>query len=189
MVYLVYITIRNIPKEIWWKLLQCAQMLISYIPTTKLKGIQNKATHSCMLVNLFHSCMWVVLGPIALHGGTGLEMISGNGIWHQCHPILSNFIGNYPKQYLVTSTYYGECPKCQIPCAEPRDYKQFLSCNYSEALRSFFFFLEFGGYRQQLVLQVIIVHVWGNYGATLLFANPKVYITEQPPWGLGASGV
>jgi len=137
MAYPVYITIRNIPKEIWWKPSQCAQMLIGYIPTTKLKGIQNKAACSRTLVNLFHSCMQIVLGPIILHGETGLEMISGDGIWHQCHPILSNFIGDYPEQCLVTCTYYGECPKCQVPCNQLGDYKQFLSRNYREALRSF----------------------------------------------------
>ena len=105
--------------------------------STKLKGIQNKAAHSCALVNLFHSCMRIVLGPIALHSETGLEMMSGDGIWCWCHPILSNFIGNYPKQCLVTCTYYGQCPKCQVPCDQLGDYKQFLSRDYREALRSF----------------------------------------------------
>jgi len=112
-------------------------MLIGYIPTTKLKGIQNKAAHSHVLVNLFHSCMWIVLGPIALHSKTGLEMMSRDRIWHWCHPILSNFVGNYPKQCLVTCTYYSKCPKCQVPCDQLGDYKQFLSHDYREALRSF----------------------------------------------------
>ena len=90
-------------------------------PYNQAKGHSKQGCRSCMLVNLFHSCMWIVLGPIALHGETGLEMMSRDRIWHQCHPILSNFIGDYPEECLVTFTYYGECPKCQVPCDQLGD--------------------------------------------------------------------
>jgi hypothetical protein len=41
-------------------------------------------------------------------------MMSGNGVWRWCHPILAVFIGDYPKQMLVTCTYNGRCPKCLV---------------------------------------------------------------------------
>ena len=42
MAYPVYLTIGNIPKEIRRKPTRQAQILIAYIPTTKLDGIPNK---------------------------------------------------------------------------------------------------------------------------------------------------
>ncbi|KAF8274731.1 hypothetical protein EI94DRAFT_1695856 [Lactarius quietus] len=36
---------------------------------------------------------------------TGVDMLSGDEIWHHCHPILAVFVGDYPKQALVTCTY------------------------------------------------------------------------------------
>jgi len=79
--YLVYMTIRNIPKEFCQKPLCSTQMLIAYISTTKLKGIGSKAGHYCALTNLFHGCMRTLLGPLALYGETGLPIISRDGVW------------------------------------------------------------------------------------------------------------
>jgi hypothetical protein len=81
MAYPVYMTIGNIPKEIRRKPSRCGQMLIGYIPTTKLEHIGNKATRRRALTNLFHSCMQILLGPIASYGETGLPLMSGDGIW------------------------------------------------------------------------------------------------------------
>ena len=55
-----------------------------------------------------------VLLPITKAGETGVAMMSGDGVWHRCHPIFANFIGDYPEQALVTCTYYGRCPKCVV---------------------------------------------------------------------------
>ena len=63
--------------------------------------------------------------------------MSGDGVWRQCHPILSNFIGNYPEQSLVTCTYYGKCPKCEVPVDRLGDYHRFLSRDYGKALESY----------------------------------------------------
>jgi hypothetical protein len=49
--------------------------------------------------------MGEVLDPIASHGETGLPMMSGDGVWWRCHPIFAIFVGDYPKQTLVTCTY------------------------------------------------------------------------------------
>ena len=130
-------TIGNIPKEICRKPSRCTQILIGYIPTNKLEGIGNKAARRRALANLFHSCMRILLEPIASHGKAGLPMMSGDGIWHQCHPILANFISDYPEQVLVTCTYYGQCPKCEVPCDRLGDYDTFSSRDYGKALETY----------------------------------------------------
>ncbi len=135
--YPVYMTIGNIPKEIRRKPSRCAQMLVGYIPTTKLQHIRNKASRRRALANLFHSCLQILLGPIASHGETGLPMMSGDGTWRRCHPILANFVGDYPEQILVTCTYYRECPKCEVPCDKLGDYDTFSTCDYAKAIETY----------------------------------------------------
>jgi hypothetical protein len=81
MAYPIYLTIGNIPKEIRRKPSRHAQLLIGYIPTTKLAGITNKAARRRALANLFHACMQIVLGPINSYGETGIAMMSGDGVW------------------------------------------------------------------------------------------------------------
>jgi Plavaka transposase len=69
--------------------------------------MSNKSAQCHVFANLFHACMGEVLDLITLHGETGLPMMSGDGVWQQCHPIFAVFIGDYPKQTLVTCTYNG----------------------------------------------------------------------------------
>src|ERR1700727_1184505 len=90
--YPVYLGIGNIPKDIRRKPSCSAQMVVGYIPTTKLEGIANKAARRRSLANLFHSCMEHLLGPIHGYGERGLVMMSGDGTWRRCHPILASFI-------------------------------------------------------------------------------------------------
>jgi len=112
--YPVYLTIGNIPKDTRRKPSRHAQLLVAYLPTTKLGGISNKSAWHRALANLFHACMGNILDPITLHGETGLLMMSGNRVWRRCHPIFAVFIGDYPEQMLVTCTYNGRCPKCSV---------------------------------------------------------------------------
>src|SRR6266403_813311 len=100
-------------------------MLIRYIPTTKLTGISNKASRRHALANLFHTCMETALGPIGPYGETGVEMMSGDGVWQQCHPVLAIFVGDYPEQALVTCMYYGRCPKCTVAPRQLGEYRPF----------------------------------------------------------------
>jgi hypothetical protein len=79
--YPVYLTVGNIPKAIHQKPLLHAQLLMGYIPTTKLEGISNKSAQCHAFANLFHSCMDVILGLIASYGETGLSIMSGDGVW------------------------------------------------------------------------------------------------------------
>ena len=87
--------------------------------------MSNKSACCCALANLFHACMQNVLGPMSSFGKTGLPMMSGNGVWCQCHPIFAIFVGNYPKQALVTCTFNGWCPKCLVPLGHLGEYHSF----------------------------------------------------------------
>ncbi|KAH9174019.1 hypothetical protein EDB89DRAFT_1849467 [Lactarius sanguifluus] len=80
--YPIYMTIRNVPKEIHQKLLHCMQILMGYIPTTKLTSLTNKAAWRCALANLFHACVQVILALIAGYGEMGVVIKSGDGTWH-----------------------------------------------------------------------------------------------------------
>jgi hypothetical protein len=79
--YPVYLTIRNIPKDICRKPSHHVQILIGYIPTTNLRSMTNKTAQCWAVANLFHTCMEKVLAPIASYGEQGVAMISTDGIW------------------------------------------------------------------------------------------------------------
>jgi hypothetical protein len=130
-------TIGNIPRDICHKPTQRAQMLMGYIPTMQLKHIKNKAGRRRALANLFHACMHKILSPIKSCGETGIAMVTGNGSWHRCHPILATFVGDYPEQSLVTCTPYGSCPKCTIPRDDLGSQETFPSHNIQEAMDVF----------------------------------------------------
>jgi len=125
MAYPIYLTIGNIPKDIHRKPSRHAQVLLGYIPVTKLEHLSNKTTRRHGLTSLFHACMADVLGPIMSHGETGVAMMSGDGVWCRCHPIFATFVGDYPEQTLVTCTYSGQCPKCTIPPNQLSEYETF----------------------------------------------------------------
>jgi hypothetical protein len=138
MAYPVYLTIGNIPKEIRRKPSRCAQILVGYIPTTKFTGITNKTGRRRAQANLFHTCMRLLLTPINSVGETGIEMMSGDGIWRRCHPIFAVFVGDYPEQTLVTCTYNGRCPKCRVPCERLGEYNQFSPRDFNEAINVYY---------------------------------------------------
>ena len=131
--YPVYLTIGNIPKDIRRKPSRRAQMLLAYIPTTKLGGIANQTGRRRAIANLYHSCMQVILGPITTVGEIGIAMMSGDGVWRRCHPIFASFVGDYPEQVLVTCTYNGRCPKCLVPPDDLGSFSRFPLRDYDKA--------------------------------------------------------
>ncbi|KAH9083700.1 hypothetical protein EDB83DRAFT_2282415 [Lactarius deliciosus] len=135
--YPVYLSIGNIPKDIRCKPTQQAQVLIGYIPTTRLEHIKNKTARRHALANLFHSCMRKCLSPIESYGETGIAMATGDGIWYRCHPILATFIGDYPEQSLVACIYNGRCPKCVVPRDELGKHTTFPLRNLGTAVNIF----------------------------------------------------
>jgi len=78
--------------------------------------------------------MQQLLGPISAISETGVQMMSGDGIWRRCHPIFAIFVGDYPEQALASCTYNGQCPKCTIPHDQLGEYEAFPLRNLDEAL-------------------------------------------------------
>ncbi|KAI0821718.1 hypothetical protein BC628DRAFT_793206 [Trametes gibbosa] len=113
--YPVYMTLGNLPKDIRAKPSRRGQILLAYLPTTRLDHIKNKAARRRTLANLFHACLTHILSPLASLGLTGLELANGDGVVYRGHPILATYVGDYPEQLLVTGVKSGECPKCTIP--------------------------------------------------------------------------
>ncbi|KAG1849692.1 hypothetical protein DFJ58DRAFT_716907 [Suillus subalutaceus] len=116
--YPVYMTIGNIPKEIRRKVSRQAHVLLAYLPTTRLEHVTNKASHRCMLANLYHACVGRVLAPLAAAGIDGINMRSGDGAMRRCHPLFACFAGDYPEQVLVTGVKTTQCPSCDVPSDE-----------------------------------------------------------------------
>ncbi|KAJ3995318.1 hypothetical protein F5050DRAFT_1573893 [Lentinula boryana] len=114
-VYPVYMTIRNIPKELRRKPSRRAYILVGYLPTTSLEHIKSPSSRRCSLANLFHACMRTIVRPLEAVGVTGLVMASGDGVTQHCHPIFAAYISDYPEQVVVTCCVSGNCPQCMIP--------------------------------------------------------------------------
>ncbi|KIJ62538.1 hypothetical protein HYDPIDRAFT_135569 [Hydnomerulius pinastri MD-312] len=112
--YPVYMTIGNLPKDIRRKPSRRGQILLAYLPATRLEHMTNKAARRRTLANLFHACMGRVLAPLKTAGVEGLPMASGDGLVRRNHPILAAYIGDYPEQLLVCCCKAGECPKCEV---------------------------------------------------------------------------
>ncbi|KAH6906003.1 hypothetical protein BKA70DRAFT_1498918 [Coprinopsis sp. MPI-PUGE-AT-0042] len=110
--YPVYMTIGNIPKHMRRKPSRQAQVLLGYLPTSKLEHITNKAARRRCLANLFHACMGEILRPLELAGVEGIKVKDGAGVVRQGHPILAAYIGDYPEQVLVTGIKSTDCPMC-----------------------------------------------------------------------------
>ncbi|KAJ3859414.1 hypothetical protein EV359DRAFT_75619 [Lentinula novae-zelandiae] len=120
--YPVYLTIGNLPKEIRRKPLQQGQILLAYLPTTRLQHISVKASQRCAVANLFHASMRSILFPLKEAGIHGVIMTSGDGIHQRCHPILAVYVGDYPEQVLVMCSYYGRSPVCMTSKDRLGDY-------------------------------------------------------------------
>ena len=112
--YPIYMTIGNIPKHIRRKPSHQSQVLIGYLPTTKLEHITNDASRRRTIANLYHASVKYILKPLEEVGEAGRPMKTGAGSWHRCHPLYAIFSGDYQEQVLATMCKYTECPQCDI---------------------------------------------------------------------------
>ena len=111
-------TIGNLPKDVRRKPGRRGQILLAYLPSSRLEHISNKAARRRVQANLFHTCMSTILKPLRQAGIHVISMVSGNGIERRCHPVFTMYIGDYPEQLLVTCCKTGTCPKCDVPRAD-----------------------------------------------------------------------
>ncbi|KAH9910875.1 uncharacterized protein BXZ73DRAFT_93522 [Epithele typhae] len=112
--YPVYLTIGNLPKHIRRKPSRRGQILLAYLPTTKLEHITTKAARRRAQNNLYHACMGHVLKPLEKAGVHGVNMTGGDGIVRRGHPIVAIHAEDYPEQLLTTCCMNGDCPRCSI---------------------------------------------------------------------------
>lgn len=101
--YPVYLTIGNLPKHIRRKPSRQGQVLLGYLPMSKLGHITNKTSHCRAMGNLFHGCMCPMLKPLEKAGREGIVMVSGDGKVRRCFPIFATYIGDYPEQVRHTA--------------------------------------------------------------------------------------
>ena len=113
--YPVYMTIGNLPKHICRKPSRQGQILLAYLPSSRLEHITNKAARRRALSNLFHKCMATILKPLVQAGIHGIKVVSGDGIARHGHPVFAMYVSDYPEQLLVTCCKTGTCPKCDVP--------------------------------------------------------------------------
>ena len=114
-------TISNLPKHIQHKPSRQGQVLLVYLPTSKLDHIPNKSARHRTLANLFHACMKFILKPLEKAGINGILMTSGDGVVRCCHPIFATFVGDYPEQILIGTLKTGQCQTCLVPHDELGD--------------------------------------------------------------------
>ena len=69
-------TIGNLPKHIRRKPSRQGQVLLAYLPVSKLDHIKNKSARRRTLANLFHACMKYILKPLETAGIDGVHMTS-----------------------------------------------------------------------------------------------------------------
>jgi len=125
MAYPLYLTIGNLPKDIRRKPSCRGQILLAYLPTTKLEHIDSTASRRRAVSNLYHTCVHKVTQPLEPAGINGVEMDLSNGNVHRCHPLLACFISDYPEELLGACCKNGTCPKCTVPPNRLGDYETY----------------------------------------------------------------
>jgi Plavaka transposase len=109
----VYMTIGNIKKEIRRSSKAQANVLIGYLPTSKLEVFKS-STRGVARWRVFHACMRRILEPLIQAGKQGVVMTCVDGHERMIFPILAAYVADYPEQCLVTCTTAGRCPKCMV---------------------------------------------------------------------------
>lgn len=112
--YPVYLTLGNLPKHIRRKPSRQGQILLGYLPTSKLDHISSKSSRRRALSNLFHMCMRRMLQPLEDAGRDGIILVSGDGKARRCFPVFATYVGDYPEQILVTLIKTGKCVICPV---------------------------------------------------------------------------
>ncbi|KIK15629.1 hypothetical protein PISMIDRAFT_114796, partial [Pisolithus microcarpus 441] len=111
----VYLSIRNLSKEMRHQPSHHASILLGYLPVSKLESFDdNLIGQQC----LFHYCMRRILQHLVDAGQNGVEMVcTDRQIW-RVFPILAAYIRDHPEQCLVACCAENWCLKCLVLAKE-----------------------------------------------------------------------
>lgn len=109
-------TIGNLDKSIRRKPSYGAQILVGYLPTTTLDGVDlTDVAARTLRARIFHRSLSIIFESMKAAAKDGIELTSGDGAIRRCYPILACYVADYPEQCLVSCVRSGQtCPKCNI---------------------------------------------------------------------------
>ncbi|KAI6011853.1 hypothetical protein BKA83DRAFT_4466641 [Pisolithus microcarpus] len=133
----VYLTIRNISKDVRRQVSLHAMVLIGYLPVSKLECFQKKS-QSLVGYRLFHHLMSLLLRPLAEAGHHGREMVCANGYLRHVHPILAAYIADFPEQCLVACNKESRCPWCLVQSNKHGNLEEWASRSMADTLKTLY---------------------------------------------------
>ncbi|KAG1904900.1 uncharacterized protein F5891DRAFT_1126271 [Suillus fuscotomentosus] len=92
----IYLTIRNIKKDIHRQPSKHATVLIGYLPISKMLHFKDDEGRQIAHYHLFHNCMWLVTKPLVNADRHRVDMIS--------------YIADHPEQCLIACCKENHCP-------------------------------------------------------------------------------
>ncbi|KAF8500527.1 hypothetical protein JB92DRAFT_2705670 [Gautieria morchelliformis] len=108
----VYLTIGNILKATRRKVSARANILLGYLPISKLKCF-SAGTRKAQGWQLFHYCMHTILSRMVVAGASGVDILCTDGGIRKVFPILAAYVADFPEQALVACVKEDWCPICK----------------------------------------------------------------------------
>ncbi|KAF8510439.1 hypothetical protein JB92DRAFT_2831560 [Gautieria morchelliformis] len=108
----VYLTIGNIPKATRRKVSARANILLGYLPISKLKCF-SAGTRKAQGSQPFHYCMCTILSRMVVAGASGVDILCADGGIRKVFPILAAYVADFPEQALVACVKENWCPICK----------------------------------------------------------------------------
>lgn len=177
--YPVYLTIGNLPKEIRRKPSRRGQILLAYLPTTRLDHVTNEAQRKRLVLNITHRCLRQIMRPLKDAGANGVELASGDGAVRRGHTIYAAHVGDYLEHIAVVACKNGECPQCLVPPTELGELETFPLRALEEVLAALSTFdtdpEKFFGHCRKARIKPVVHPFWED----LPFANVFLCVTPD----------
>ncbi|KAI6027784.1 hypothetical protein BKA83DRAFT_4462512 [Pisolithus microcarpus] len=122
----VYLSIRNLLKEVHHQPSHHTSILLGYLPVSKLESFDDNSVGQH---HLFHYCMRRMVQPLVDAGRNGVGMVCADGQIWRVFPILATYIRDHPKQCLIACCAKNQCLKCLVPAKEQGINTPFQPCD------------------------------------------------------------